>query len=454
MHRCTHSVRAQLDRLEVRDVPAAKLTVTFSALTHTLTVVGDANDNDVTVTGDPFSQTHFILNSSGNINGEPPPYSSPTGVKNLVFKMLDGNDTITFDAADPTKPPIIVQGSVSINGGAGVNTVAATRLTVGKSLSVSNAAQTTGSDTVTLHDFSAGGSVLIKNAGGDSYTLIERDEAGVSTIKGSLIVTNGTGLDFFYLNDTNVDGNVTINDGHGDATGVAGTVNIYNVFNTAFRSFIGGNLTVTYLDGSTFGYDGLWDTEVLGNVTLNHGLGAFTTYMDGYRTSLPVLIHGNLTITGAGANSLGFGTNNISGNGSGLIVGKKFTLTSGGGTAESLAFKNVQIGGDTSITLGNGGNTITIDDSIFGGRFTLVSGVGNDIFNLEATTGTASATEFKKAALINLGSGNDLSRLAYNKTPDAGEAVVCLATFEDKSGSAAFDLSRFIFPNGGAPLVL
>src|SRR5262245_43020070 len=388
MRRRTHSVRPYVDRLEARDVPAANLTVTFSPVTHTLTIVGDANDNDVTVKGDPFDLTHLILNSSGNIDGVPPPFSTQSGVKNLVFKMLDGNDTVTFD---PTVP-IFVHGSVSIDGGTGVNSVAATHLSVVKNLSVTNAAQTTGVDSVVLIDFSAGGSVLIRNAGGDSYTGINRDVAGVSTIKGSLTVTNGTGRDSFFLNDTNVDGNVRINDGHGNAAGVAGFVNIYNLDNTAFRSIIGGNLTVTYLDGNANTYDGLWDTEVLGNVTLNHGPGVFKTDMDGYATHLPVLIHGNLTITGAGANSLGFGTNNGSGNGSGLIVDKKFTLTSGGGAAETLAFKNFQVGGDLSITLGNGGNTITIDDSIFGGRFTLVSGVGNDTFNLEATTRTSAAS--------------------------------------------------------------
>lgn len=450
MLRRTHSVRPSLDCLEARDVPAANLTVTFSALTHTLTVVGDANDNDVTITGDQLDRTHFILNSSGNINGQPPPYSSPSGVKNLVFKVLDGNDSITFD---PTVP-IFLQGSVSINGGAGVNTVLATKLTVGKNLSVTNAAQTTGSDSVTLHDFSAGGSVFVRNAGGDSYTEIRRDAPGVSTIKGSLTVTNGTGQDSFNLIDTNVDGNVTINDGHGDAAGIAGFVDIYNLDNLAFRSIIGGNLTVTYLDGNPHGYDGLWDTEVLGNVTLNHGPGEFTTYVDGFATHLPVLIHGNLTITGTGANSVDFGTA-PGGDGSGLIVGKKFTLMSGGGAAETLAFNNVQVGGDTSITLGNGGNTISIDDSIFSGRFNLVSGIGDDKFSLEITTGTASATEFKKAAMIDLGSGNNFSKLAYNNAPqDAGQGVVCLATFHVKSTSSAVDYSRFFFPNGGAPLVL
>jgi hypothetical protein len=448
MRHRTHSVRPHVDRLEARDVPAANLTVTFSPVSHTLSIVGDANDNDVTVTGDPLDQTHFILSSSNStINGEPPLYSSPTGVKNLVFKMLDGNDTVTFD---PTVP-IFVQGSVSIDGGTGVNSVKATHLTLGKSLSVTNAPQTIAANLIILIDFSAGGSVLVKNADGNSYTQISRDAAGVSTIKGGITITNGTGLDSFVLIDTNVDGSVTINDGHGDSSGVAGSVDIYNLYNTVFRSIIGGNVTVSYLDGNSYFHDGLWDTEVLGNVTLNHGPGAFTTYIDGYATNLPVLIHGNLTITGAGANTVLFGS--IS-KGSGLIVGKKFTLKSGGGAAETLAFKNVQVGGDTSITLGNGGNTITIDDSIFGGRFTLVSGIGNDTFNLEATTGTTSATEFKKAALIDLGSGNDVAYLAYNATPDAGEAVVCLATFEVKTASSAVNYSYFYFPNGGFPDVL
>src|SRR5262249_61085127 len=141
------------------------LTATFSALTHTLTIVGDANDNDVTVKGDFLDQTHFILNSSGNINGEPPPYSTPSGVKTLVFKMLDGNDTVTFD---PTVP-IFVHGSVSINGGAGGNKGAATHLTVGKNLSVTKAAQTTRLHSVLLIDFSARGGLHGQELRGGFY---------------------------------------------------------------------------------------------------------------------------------------------------------------------------------------------------------------------------------------------------------------------------------------------
>lgn len=447
MRRRTHSVRARLDRLEAREVPAGNLTVTFSALTHTLTVVGDANGDDVTVEAVPADHTQFTLTStSDTFNNHASPYTSPTGVKNFVFKMGAGSDTISFDK---TSGPITVEGSVTINGGNGANSVSATDLTVGKNLSVANSAHATG-NVVYLTDFSAGGSVTVKNAGGGSLTVFQRDAAGVSTVKGSVTVTNGTGTDQFDLIDTNVDGIVTINNGHGGAGG-AGTVSIFNVYNTAFRSVIGGNLTVTYLDGNTLGYDALADTEVLGNVTYNRGSGTFSTHMDGYVTKQPVLIHGNLTITGTGASSVAFGTNTGFGNGSGLIVGKKFTLTSGGGTAETLDFRNFQVGGNTSIKLGDGGNTVTIDDSEFDGTFTLMSRAGSDTVNIEATTGTTSATEFHKAVLIDLGTGNNATNLADNgNPPDAGQEVVAWSTFViEGSGSDSLFPSNVLFPNGG-----
>src|SRR5262249_42764599 len=92
-------VRLALESLAGRTVPPT-LTATFSPLTHTLPVVGDATNNDVTVKADPADTTHFTLTSSGTINGQPSPYSTPVGVKNLVFRMLDGDDSVTFDNAN------------------------------------------------------------------------------------------------------------------------------------------------------------------------------------------------------------------------------------------------------------------------------------------------------------------------------------------------------------------
>jgi len=443
MPRRTHSVRAHLDRLEARAVPAANLTVSYSAVTHTLTVVGDAGADDVTVRGDPDSQTHFTLTSSGTINGQPSPFSTPAGVKNLVFKMLGGNASVAFDPF----VPIIVQGSVTFTGGTGANTVTATDLSVGKNLSVTNAAHAAGSSFVLLGNFSAGGSVMVRNAGGDSFTQIGRGEAGVSTIKGNLTVTNGSGVDTFLLSDTNVGGHVTVNNGHGSA-GVAGYFNIFNAYNTAFRSVIGGNLNVSYLDGDTAAFDGLYDTELVGNATLKHGRGSFLTIIDGYATKLPVLIHGRLTISGAGANSAVFGS---LGSSSGVVVEKGFTLSSGGGVAEWLGFWKCQVGGNTSIKLGDGGNTVTIDESEFGGRFSLVSGSGNDSFNVETVVGTSSATAFHKAVLADLGTGTDHFNLGSNGNgPDGGQVGVAWGTFVLMASSKNLSVGVFFFPNGGS----
>jgi hypothetical protein len=433
--------RPRLEALEGRDTPG-NLTVSFSPLTHTLTVVGDANDNDVTVTGDATSQTHFALTSTGTINGQPSPFSTPAGVKNLVFKMGDGSDTVTLD---PTVP-ITVQGSVSINGGAGVNLVTATRLTVGQNLSVTNAAQTTDFDTVQLIDLSAGGSVRVSNAGGNSITSISRDSPGVSTIRGDVTVTNGTGTDYTGVNDTTVDGNIAVNDGHGSPSGQAGQTKVYNIWNRAFRSVVGGNLAVTYLDGDVVASDSVGDAEVFGNVTFNHGSGDFLTNLNGFNTKLPVLIHGSLTVTGSGANSAELGT---FGSGPGVIVEKGFTLTSGGGTAETLSFKNVHVGGNTSIKLGNGGNTVTIDDSYFGGRFTLVSGAGADTFSVETAANTSSATEFKKAALVDLGAGIDQFDIAAEGNLAGGQVVVAWGAFVLQSPHGGVVAGAIVFPNGG-----
>lgn len=445
-------VRPALESLDARTVPATgpNLTVTFSALTHTLTVVGDATNNDVTVRGDPADHTHFTLTSSGTINGQPSPFSTPAGVRNLAFKMLDGNDSVTFDNAPG---PVTVEGSVTVNGGDGTNTVSGTDLTVTRNLSVANGTATAGTIQTTFINLSVGGNMTVRSAGGNTFTSIHRNSAGDSTIKGSLTVTNGTGTDGVAMTDTNVDHNVTINNGHGGG-GVAGGIDIFNQYNTAFRSVIGGNLMVTYRDGDTAFYDGLWDTAVLGNVTLNHGPGTFFTRIDHFVTHLPVYVHGNLSILGTGANSVDIGS---SGSG-GLTVGGRFTLSSGGGTAEHVSAFNLHVGGGTALALNNGGNTVSIDDSVFDGTFALRSGAGADTVNLETMSGTSSATVFRKAVTINLGASNDRINYVYDGnnigTIDSGEAIVFWGPLTVRNNEVVFlDRTSVFFPNGGQVVV-
>ena len=83
----------------------------------------------------------------------------------------------------------------------------------------------------------------------------------------------------------NVGGDMTVSNGKGDAAGVAGRTQIYNNLNTAARSVIGGNVTVSYLTGDGTTGEGIYDTQVLGSVAFHHGRGTFTTNFDGFRSS-------------------------------------------------------------------------------------------------------------------------------------------------------------------------
>jgi hypothetical protein len=441
-------VRLFLEPLADRVVPAGNLTATFAA--GTLTVVGDANANSVIVAADGVDATKFTLTTGGDtINGQAAAFTSPTGVKNLVFQMLGGDDTVTFD----NTVPAAVKGSVTVNGGDGANMLFANDLTVGKNLSVTNGTADTGTIETFLTDTAVGGNVTVKNAAGDTNTRLVRSRSGLSTVRGNVTVTNGIGNDQFTLEDTDIDGGLTVNNGHEGAAG-PGNFSIFNFYNSAFRSVVGKNVSVTFLDGTTAGLDDLFDLEVLGSVTLNNGSAGFTTRIDGDDTHLPVLIHGNLSILGTGANSVDIGTGIAFGTGDGLVLGKKFTLTSGGGTSEAVDLFHLRVGGDTSLTLNNGANQVTIDDSLFAGKFTLLSGAGPDTFNLETTQGTTTATEFKKAVKIDLGGGSDTSHIVRTasgaQSYDAGQAVVIWSTFSIPGVETSLQSGKNeFFPNGG-----
>jgi hypothetical protein len=438
MHRQRKRFRPFLEHLEHRDNPS-NLSVTLAG--HTLIIAGDTSD-DLTIQGVTGDATKFTLSSgSDTFNGQASPFTTPTGVHNMTFTLQGNNDGVTFGNA---VRPILLEGNLTINGGDGANTVTTTDLTVQKNVSITNG-NGTGTDGTYLTNLTVGGSLTIKNGNSETETEITRNVAGISTIGGNLSITNGAGYDFNELLDTNVGGSVTIANGHGNGSGLAGYTYIYAYYNSV-RSVIGGNLTISYLDGNGDGYDGIWDTEVLGNITINHGTGAFTTYFDGYHTSLPDVVLGSVTMTGSGANTVAVGTQYSE---TGLIVGKNLTIT--GSASDTLTFYRLEVGGATKLTLGNAGNTVNIDGSELAGTFTLTTGSGNDTFNLEMSTTVSYyvPTEFGRSVVISLGTGSNTGNVAFNHT-SSNQAVVVLGTFV-VTGSPTWnqDQSQEFFPFGG-----
>lgn len=422
-HRC----RPRLELLEGRETPG-NLTVTFAAATGTLTVVGDAANNDLAVNVIADALTSYILSStSDSFNNVAGPFGTPNGVRNISIRMLGGDDRVSFHSPGP----LLLDGNLTINGGDGANTVTATDLTdlfLEKNLTITNGTNAAGADSTTLDNLTVRGSVTINNGNGDSQTRIQRNSnpsffGKDPLVSGNVTIINGTGKDGTYLKDTNVGGSFTVKNGHGDAAGAAGYTQVFNTVNPD-RSYIRGNVSVSYLDGDvTNTVDALTDVVVQGNVTFAHGAGASTTVFDGAGVGLPVVVRGNLTVSGTGATVVRVGVDNA---GTGLVVGKNFTVTTGAGS-DRLTLSRLEVGGAARWSLGDGDNAVAIDDSVFAGTVTLTTGAGADTVNLDTAAGSGGATTFERAVTVRQGAGSDtVNRVG---SADANQALIVLDTF-------------------------
>ncbi len=425
-----------IELLEPRIAPANLIA---TVVAHTLFVTGSADADSLIIDAVAGDATKFVLTPGGvggTVNGGAN-FTTSTGVTDIVIKLLDGDDSLTFNNA---VGGIYVKGSVFVDGGNGANALDARDLTVEKNFTIKNGKNPIGTDTTNLVNTSVLGALAIANGDGDTQTMLSRASAGSSTIRGNVSIVNGTGADETVLRDMNVGGNVTVANGHG-----GGSTNFFNMFNTATRSLIRGNVVVSYADG-TVNSDGLWDVEVFGNVALKHGAGAATTHFDSRGTSLPPLIHGSLTITGTGTATIDVGA---VGTGGGLIVERNLTISSGAGN-DVFTFRNLHMGGATKLAQGGGNDTVNIDDSTFTGAFALATGKGNDGLNLERLAGTAAPTIFAAPVSVNLGTGAD--NFSRTGLADANLLLIVYRTFVVKySGgySSAFSPSRDVFPFGG-----
>jgi hypothetical protein len=165
-----------------------------------------------------------------------------------------------------------------------------------------------------------------------------------------------------------------------------------------------------------------------------------------FMNTVPIDLKGNLSI------NVGDGVNSVSA--TDLKVEKNFSITYGihaSGAADTLTFDKLEVGGATTWLLGDGDNSVTIDDSVFVGKFTLTTGSGNDSVSLDHTAGTSLPTIFVGPVLINQGAGNN--SLATAGFDDANEELICLSTFVVHHGASAVwfhNDSQAIFPFGGS----
>lgn len=405
----------RLERLDARDTPA-NLQITYSTLSHTLQVVGDDAPNALTVQGNLIDPGHFILSSAtDSINSGPGPYSSPLGIQNLVLRMRGGSDQVTFTGPDLSW--VTFGGSVTIDGGDGTNTITAPNgLKVGRGLTIVNGF---GPDMTTLTGLQVGGALTVRNGdGGSSLSILRNTQNNLSVnyVGRSVTITNGAGADYTSLEDLSVGGAVSVRNGAADGAGVGGFVQIFNLSSHANRSEIRGNVAVSFPEGSASGF--LGDAEVGGNVTFAYGPAAAATTLDAVGTRLPTVIRGNLTITGAGLQTINLGTGVV---GRGLTVGGRLAVASRSGS-DAVTLFGVLVGGATGLALGDGNNIVKVDDSVFLGPVNMATGAGDDKFLVEGVAGTAAGTTFLGSVRLELGAGSEHTEFGLGA--DANAMVV------------------------------
>jgi len=200
---------------------------------------------------------------------------------------------------------------------------------------------------------------------------------------------------------------------------------------------------VSYLDGAALAEE-MRDADISGNVAISFGAGRGAVTFDGGATNLPLLIHGNLSVAGKGDTGVRVGEI-----GAGAVVGKNFKVT-GGAAADGIDLNRLTVNGSTTLSLGNGDNSVTINDSLFAGNFTLTTGAGADVVNLETTPGTGAVTTFDGAVKMSLGAGVDY--VGFGGSADANQALIfaggCVV-HHGAEGELADRFGKELYPFGG-----
>jgi fibronectin-binding autotransporter adhesin len=434
--------RPLLEHLEERLTPAGNVQVSTDALGN-LHLTGDALSNSVRITQTGVTTINVTGLSGTTINHSAVPFTATNFTGGIDGKMGGGDDFVELDL---TAGSITVHGNMSLNFGAGNSSVdvfsggGANTLTVTQNVAVHYGVGNVETD---LDNIDVFGNLTVNHASGDSDFSIENTQGAghFSTIGGSVSVTNTQGAASDDLSDFNIGGNATFNNGKANnATNATGDFEINNVNNTTTLSAIGGNLSVTYVNGNSYELE-VGDVSVGANVTLNAGSANVHLSVAPDNTTQATVINGSLSINGTGADTVELGRSSDADVATtGLTVHGAVAITDGVG-GDALTITDVNFLGGTSITTGAGNDTVTIDGaaaktgSLFTDGFTMNTNGGNDTVTINAASGKAAGvtTSFHGHVSVNLGPGND--SLAIATSTDAGTAVDFFAS----SANTVFD---------------
>ncbi len=405
-----HKALVELSGLELLDrriLPA--VTATLSAAPGVLTVVGDAQDNTITVSRDALG-TILVNNGAITVQG-----GTPTVVNTRLIQLsgLGGNDTLSVNEANGALP------GADIDGGAGNDNI------------------TGGSDS----------SVLIGGAGDDTFHIDADNAPAVLPLPGFANITideSGGGVDKLDFSATTTRAvNIDLSDPAPQVINDAGLTLTLSAGNT-IENVIGGALgdTITgndlnnvieggggddVLDGGAGNDTYRFDTDnALGSDTINEvatvfdpGSGVDTLDFSATTTRAVSIdlgaIKGTQQVVNAGL-TLSFGVDaieNVTGGALGdTITGNALNnVIDGGGGNDTIEGG----GGNDTLTGGAGNDTFRFDtDNALGSDTINESGGGVDTLDFSATTTRAVTIDLSNAAAQVVNAGLTLTLSAGN----------------------------------------
>jgi hypothetical protein len=413
--------RPALESMDDRLVPS---NVTTSLVNGNLSLTDDGSVS-FSISQSLPGRITITPDAGTTVNGQAGPVTIQGVTGNLAYNMGAGNDSVTFDLS---ARPILITGDLSITGSSGSKTVLTDTegsqnfLNVGGNFSEVYG-NSTGVELTRLNQFRVAGNMTIDHANGGSLVFLRVDPANLgqlfNNVGGNLVVDNVTatgaaasGFDVNALEETNVGGFVRANMGFADQTGganngIAGWTSFGSLSDQTVN--VGGSVTMTdrsgFLSFGDFANDGLevQNARVTGDVTMNLGSGVGNTALFGGGDTPNGTSARSLNITGRGAHDGATLAN-------GSVVGNVAVSLLGNG-ANSITVDQFSVAGNTSLATAGGNSSIAIDDLAPGSTFVgsvgmNMSGTGNFLsINSKHRSPDTDTTVFNGAVTAHLGTG-------------------------------------------------
>ncbi|MHC4712529.1 MAG: hypothetical protein ACYTAN_04560 [Planctomycetota bacterium] len=364
------------------------LAILLGHVTGSVTVRARTGDDSVVLQDLIVDNRVFISTGNGNTGGVA--LDTVSIAKGVTVRAGAANNTFIVDDSG------VGNMSVTHGDGAGVTDIE------GSILGRVRLRHGTGDATVGIVDTDMV-SLLVTNRGGNTGVAL-----GLVDVFGNVSIRNLAGNDTLAINNTGIQGALTVSNGHGDSQT---TIDDSMVFGRFFLRNLNGQDQLA-----------INDADVFNSVTVANGHGP--TLISITRSELGYDLTGrayNVRIRNGDENDLlnisegNFGGSLIVHNGKGqsqaslnmLIVEKNVRLKSTD-SADTWDMQAILTGGRTSIDTGDDIDVVLMDDIEFWGPVNIRTGNGNDTVAIEITgDALGSPSYFDQGLLVNTGNDND-----------------------------------------------